>query len=180
MKEADDDSDIVNFYDVEGNKMKFFDPVTAATEVEATGTRVPKMPMIPANVALKVSKSPTTPWELHWHLCNYTEDRDPAVKTILKKAKIWAIVASWEGPRTEGSLVEYSLPPVTFPSVALQKQLKKRPNTTPGNTRELVLPPMCNQPNGFNAILPQQVATAVIASMAATQPTVASMSDIFS
>ena len=78
--------------------MKFFDPATATTEVEATGTWVPKMPMIPADVALTVSKSPTTPWELHQPLCNYEEDKDPSVKTMLKKAKIWAIKASCKGP----------------------------------------------------------------------------------
>ena len=70
MKKTNDDSDIANFYDIEGNKFKFFDPATATTEAEATGTWFPKTPMIPAKVVLKVWKSPTTPCELHQHLCN--------------------------------------------------------------------------------------------------------------
>ena len=88
MKETNDDSDISNFYDVESNRMKFFDPGTANAEIEMTGTWVPKFPMIPTKVALKVAKSPTTPWELQQHPCNYKEDRDPEDQTMLKKAKM--------------------------------------------------------------------------------------------
>ena len=99
---------------------------------------------------------------------------------MLEKAKIWVTVASCKRSRTEGSLMAYSLPPVALPLVAMQQQLKKMISITLGNRKELVPPPTCNQPNGFNATLPQQVATAAITSMAANQPTVASMSDIFS
>ena len=57
----DDASDIAAFYDIEANRMKLFDPMTVNTEVELTGMFVPKMPLIPAEVALKVATNPTMP-----------------------------------------------------------------------------------------------------------------------
>ena len=97
VERLDDTSEITSFYDDGYNRMKFFDPAGPGAEVKETGVWVPKMPSIPAEVAFVIATTPTTPWELHQHLCNYKENRGPAVKTMLKKAKIWAIVASCKG-----------------------------------------------------------------------------------
>ena len=78
--------------------------------------------MIPAEVALKVVTSPTTPWELlYQHLCTYEEDMDPKVKDMLKKSKTWAITAACKGVSIEGSILAHSLSHVTLPSSVLQK-----------------------------------------------------------
>ena len=180
MKDVDDESKITNFYNTGANRMKFFDPTAENADQEATGTWVPKMPMIPAKVALKVATSPRISW-VHQHLCNYEEDRDQAVKEMLKKAKIWALTATCKGASKESSIMAYSLPPVTLPSSALQRQLKKRRNSTLGTRTDLAPMPMCNQPNAFLPMSPQQIATGVaMASMAAAQPTASSISDIYS
>ena len=84
----DDDSKIAKFYDTVANKLKYFDPMVASAEQEAKRIWVPKLPIIPAKVALKVVTSLTTPWELHQHLCTYEEDRDPKVKDMLNEHSI--------------------------------------------------------------------------------------------
>ena len=79
----------------------------------------------------------------------------------------------------EGSFVAYVFPTVTMASTALRRRLKMRLNITMGTRPSQAQTPMCSQPNGFTTMSPQQVATAVVASMTAAQPTAASIGDIF-
>ena len=71
VKEVDDDSKISKFYDDEANRLKYLDPATATSDLETDGSWFPKLPMIPAGVAIKVTEKPTTAWELFRHLCDY-------------------------------------------------------------------------------------------------------------
>ena len=105
VENTDDTSEIASFYNDGYNRMIFFDPAGPDAEVEETGVYVPKMPLIPAEVALKIATTPTTPWELHQHTCDYKEGRDAAVKSMLtpvKCGRLWhharrltKKVASW-------------------------------------------------------------------------------------
>ena len=179
VKSLDDTGEIASFYDDGYNRMIFFDPAGPDAEVEETGVWVPKIPLIPAEVALIIATTHITPWELHQHICDNEGGRDPAVKSMLTPVKVWALLASRKTTNKEGSIMSYTFPHVTMVSSALQKQLKKRLNVTLG-TRLVQLPiPICNQPKGFNAMSPQQVAIAAVASMIAAQPTAASISKIF-
>ena len=87
VKRLDDTSEITSFYDDGYNRIKNFDPAGMDAEVEETGVYVPKIPLVPAEVALKIATTPTTPWELHQHTCDYKEGRDAAVKSMLTPVK---------------------------------------------------------------------------------------------
>ena len=88
------------------------------------------------------------------------EDKDAAVKAVLKKAEKWALAASCRGANATGSIMAYSLPPVILPSSALQKQLRNRLNSTLATRYAPV--PTCGLPN-YPPILVQQVAGSAMA-----------------
>ena len=69
------------------------------------------------------------------------------------------------GPNTPGSLMVYSLLPVTLPSSALQKQLKKRMNSTLAIRSALA--PTYEVPN-YQPISVQKAAGAAMVSMLST------------
>ena len=87
VEEVDDDSRIPKFYNNEANSLKCFNSVAATAGLEIDLSFFPKLPMIPAEVALKVAKKPTTAWELFHYLCDYEEDKVTVVKSMLTKTK---------------------------------------------------------------------------------------------
>ena len=112
------------FYNDVHNRMKFFDPAGTIGALEEAEVWIPKMPMIPAEVAVIMASTPTTPWELHQHLCDYETGRDPAVATMLAPVKAWTLVSSCKAASKEGSVVAYSFPSATMASTALRRRLK--------------------------------------------------------
>ena len=181
VKDSTDTSAMAVFYDDVHNRMKFFNPPGGTADLEDAPTWFPKMPMIPAEVAFIIASTPTTPWELHQHLCDYENERDATVVAMLAPVKAWTLVASCTTANKDGSVMALTFPPVTMVSTALRKRLKLkvRLNTTLG-TRLLQPPtPVCSQPTRFADMSPQQVATTAVASMTAAQPNAASVGDIF-
>ena len=88
MKDVDDGTKIAKFYYTEANRLKFFETSAESVDVEAEQIWSPKFPMIPAKVALKIAKTPTTAYELFKHLCEYDKGRDQVVKDVLIKEKL--------------------------------------------------------------------------------------------
>ena len=172
IKDASDSGPIASFYDDATNRMSFFNPSGTETEPLLVDTDVwfPRMPMIPAEVAVIVASIPTTPWELYAHLVDYETDRHQKVKDMLAPVKHWALVASCRTSTKDSSSVAFTFPSVTMPSKALQNRLKTRLNATLGTRASQVKRPTCGPPNGFTTMTPQQVATAAVASMSAGQP----------
>ena len=179
VKDTSDTGPIATFYDDVNNRMKPFIPSSDINIELDSEVGFPKMPMIPAEVAVIVASVPTTPWELHAHLVDYENDRDEKVKEMLAPVKAWALMASCSKTSKELSSVAFVFPSVTMPSKALQNKLKTRLNTTLGTRPSQAQIPACSPPNGFTTMSPQQVAAAAVASMSAAQPSAADIGGIF-
>ena len=87
MKDVDDGTKIAKFYYTGANRLKFFETSAESADVEAEQIWSPKFPMIPAKVALKIAKTPTTVCEVFKHLCKYDEGRDRVLKDVPIKGK---------------------------------------------------------------------------------------------
>ena len=91
-----------------------------------------ELPLIPAEVALRITNQRTTPWELYEKLCNFGEVADQAVIDHLRPAKLWAIMAATKSSTAGSSTMAYQFSPVTLPSKHLRNFMGARLNATFG------------------------------------------------
>ena len=130
VKDTDDTNNIARWFGSQSNRTSFFNANGKATEDAAVV--VSKLPLIPAEVALRITTQRTTPWELYEKLCNFGEVTDQAVIDHLRPAKLWAIMAATKSSTARSSTMAYQFSPVTLPSKHLRNFMGARLNATFG------------------------------------------------
>ena len=62
-------------------------PFDATAEAKDAAEWIPRTPMLPMEVALKVAKKPTTPWDLLELLGEFETDKDQQVAKMMESIK---------------------------------------------------------------------------------------------
>ena len=128
---TDDTSAIARWYDDPENRNSLFN--TSGEQLTATKIAFPTMPMVPAELGLKIVQESMTPWEMLGEIDAFVEDRDDIVKNLLKPARNWALAASVKSSaNAENSIMACNMIPVTMPSKQLKKFLAAKLDRTLG------------------------------------------------
>ena len=116
------------------NKYTFFD---ATNEVKSLKkVNVPKLPTPPAEIALKITQTPTTTWELHGLIEVWEANKGDDGKALMVPVKNYCIYATTRGATSDTSAAAYNLPLLHRPSRELRAALTARLNTTLGVREE--------------------------------------------
>ena len=112
--DASDISNIWSFYDEDSNRRELFD---ARNHNKAAEVDIPKMPLIPYKITLKIVSKPTTPWELYKMILEFAEDRAQEVKDLMTQIQNWCLVATTRGDICflAGPIVDTYLSDFIFP-----------------------------------------------------------------
>jgi len=159
-QEYDNTSMIGTYFTDANNRGSFFDS-SGATRA-ANITQVPKLALIPAEVALRVLETPTTPWELYELLLCFSEEKGTKVLNLIQTPCTWAVMVSIKGQNAETSAVAYALPLLSHHTEHLKTFLKPCLATTVGEI--LRAPPAQNQSPAYIvqqavALIPNQMPT---------------------
>ena len=125
-----DNSAIDKHYNTPGNRNTFFDAGTEQKAIQKVW--IPKMPTPPAELALTIAETETTPWELHGLIELWEEDRSDAVKALMVPLKNWCIYATTKGTTTDTSAVAVNPPLLHRPSQELRNAMLTRLDGTLG------------------------------------------------
>jgi len=91
LRDITDDISFGQWFAATGNRLKFVD---ASSElIEATTSSFPKLPMVPAEIGMKLVQRPTTPWELMELLTNYGKERGNTMHKLLEPVLMWTMLA---------------------------------------------------------------------------------------
>ena len=117
-------------YNNPANKYSFFD---ASNETKSTTkVNIPKLPTPPAEIALKISQTPTTPWELHGLIEAWEADKGDDVNTLMVPIKNHCIHTTTKGVTLDSSAAAYNLPLLHRSSWGLRTAMAARLNATLG------------------------------------------------
>jgi len=121
-----EDSAMATWYSDPDHRLLPFD---ATAEAKDAAEWIPRTPMLPMGVTLKVAKKLTTPWELLELLGDFETDKDQQVAEMMEPIKNWAVAAATKG-KEENSGMATPLQPVTLPSKQLKAHLRRHVDRT--------------------------------------------------
>ena len=112
------------YFNNPANRLTLFD---AAQETKCAGTWVPRYPMLPMEVVLKVTTNALTPWELWRELHQFVAGR-PRLKAPMKHAVDYALAAAIQSTPTTTTRSKVTLTgkQLTVPSDRLRKVLQQK------------------------------------------------------
>ena len=84
-------SDITQFFDDDNNRFELF---TALGGTRGAEVQAPQIPLLPMEIALKIMRTDTTPWDLYKLLLEFEVGKDDLVKEYLLPVKNWTMLAS--------------------------------------------------------------------------------------
>ncbi len=134
--------------------------------MDARGTHVPKLPLVPEKITLKVVRKKMTTWKLYLELNEFAEDNSEEVKDLLQITRNWAMAAACKGSLPETTIhMAYFLLTVTLPSKDVKQEM--RPQLDRALVPQIQAPPQLPPPPTFNG---QSAAHLTAAALQAMMP----------
>ena len=136
-------SAIATFFGHRGNRKELFDPRGESMEEKVV---VPRMPMAPAAIALKVLEGRVTSWDLTAEVCKLANRSGKRVQELLMPLLVWAVNASCR-TNSGGRRMELSFSPLIGRTRDAKKAMARRLDCTLGERHEAAREPNVPRPS---------------------------------